>query len=64
MTSSETSDMKYVVNELNFLLVTHMTHFDIRFGRYGILNSCFSYGKGYGQIGLLVFGQVFRPQEG
>jgi hypothetical protein len=37
MTSPETSYTKNVTNELSFLLVTHMTHFDIRFGRYGFL---------------------------
>jgi hypothetical protein len=42
MTSPETSQMKNVANELSFPLVTHMTHFDIRFGRYGILKTCFS----------------------
>jgi hypothetical protein len=31
--------MKNVANEPSFLLVTQMTCFDIRFGRYGILNS-------------------------
>jgi hypothetical protein len=44
MTSIETSYMKNVTNELSFLLVTHMTHFDIWFGRYGILKSRFSSG--------------------
>jgi hypothetical protein len=44
MTSPETSHTKNVANELSFPLVTHMTHFDIRFGRYGILTSCFSSG--------------------
>jgi hypothetical protein len=44
MTSLETSRMKNVANELSFLLVTHMTDFDVRFGRYGILKSCFSSG--------------------
>jgi hypothetical protein len=42
MTSPETSPMKNVTNELSFPLVTHTTHFNIRFGRYGILKSCFS----------------------
>jgi hypothetical protein len=44
MTSPETSHTKNVANELSFPLVTHMTHFDIRFGRYGILKSCFNSG--------------------
>jgi hypothetical protein len=38
--------MKNVINELIFLLVTGTTHFDIRFGRYGILRS----GSNSGQI--------------
>jgi hypothetical protein len=42
LTSPETSHMKNVANKLSFPLVTHTTHFDIRFGRYGILMSCFS----------------------
>jgi hypothetical protein len=60
MTFLETSHMKIVANELSFPLVTHTTHFDMRFGCYGILKSCFS----SGQIGLLVFGQVLRSQNG
>jgi hypothetical protein len=39
MTSPETSYTKHVTNEPRFLLVTQMTYFDIRFGRYGILKS-------------------------
>jgi hypothetical protein len=39
MISPETSYTKNVANELGFPLVTHITCFDIRFGRYGILNS-------------------------
>jgi hypothetical protein len=45
MTSPETSYTKNVANELSFLLVTHMTRFDIRFGRYGALNIGFSSGQ-------------------
>jgi hypothetical protein len=41
MTSSETLYMKNAINELRFLLVTHMTCFDIWFGRYRILKSGF-----------------------
>jgi hypothetical protein len=37
MMSPETSYTKNVTNELSFLLVTHMTHFDKRFGRYRFL---------------------------
>jgi hypothetical protein len=38
MTSLETLYTKNVANELSFLLVTHMTYFDTRFGRYGFLS--------------------------
>jgi hypothetical protein len=44
MTSPETLHTKNVANKLSFPLVTHTTHFDIRFGCYGILMSCFSSG--------------------
>jgi hypothetical protein len=39
MTSLETSYMKNITNELSFHLVTHTTHFDIRFCHYGFLKS-------------------------
>jgi hypothetical protein len=42
MTSRGSLYMKNVVNELRFLLVTHMTYFGTRFGRYGFLKSGFS----------------------
>jgi hypothetical protein len=38
MTPQETLHTKNVANELSLPLVTHTTHFDIRFGCYGILN--------------------------
>jgi hypothetical protein len=38
MTSPEALYMKIIINELIFLLVTHMTYFDLRFDRYGFLN--------------------------
>jgi hypothetical protein len=49
MTSLETSHTKNVTNEVSFPLVTHTTHFGIRFGRYGILNLCFSSGNEMGR---------------
>jgi hypothetical protein len=39
MSSPETSYMKNVGDEFSFLLVTHTTRFDIRFGHYGFLKS-------------------------
>jgi hypothetical protein len=37
MTSQETLYTKNIVNELSFLLVTHTTCFNTRFGRYEFL---------------------------
>jgi hypothetical protein len=39
MTSLETLNTKISVNELSFLLVTHMVYSDARFDSYGILKS-------------------------
>jgi hypothetical protein len=64
MTSSEILYMKDVANELSFLMVTNMTCFDIRCGRYGFLNSCFSARQILDSLGIEVVGQVFRAQEG
>jgi hypothetical protein len=44
MISLETLYTKNFTNELSFLLATHTTRFDIRFGRYSILKFCFSSG--------------------
>jgi hypothetical protein len=64
MTSPETLYTKNVVNELRFLQVTHMTCFDIRFGRYGFLKSGFSAGQILDRLGKQVLGQVFGQQMG
>jgi hypothetical protein len=45
MISSETLCTENVVNELCFLLVTHMTYFDIRLGRYGFPKPGFNAGQ-------------------
>jgi hypothetical protein len=63
MTSLETLYTKNVTSELSFLLVTHTTYFDIRFGRYGILNQV-QFLADSGQSGTQVFDQGFRPQNG
>jgi hypothetical protein len=63
MISPETLYTKNVVNELSFLLVTHMTYFDLRFSRYGFLNSDFSAGQILHRLGIHVLGQVFGPQD-
>jgi hypothetical protein len=39
MKSPETSNTKVVIDELRFLLVTHMTYFDGRFDSFEILKS-------------------------
>jgi hypothetical protein len=64
MTSLETSYMKNVTNELSFLLVTHMTCFDIHFYHYRFLNSDFSARQILDSLAIQVLGQVFGPQDG
>jgi hypothetical protein len=64
MNSPETSYTKDVSNKLGFLVVTHMTCFDIRFGRYGFLKSGFSTRQILNSLGIQVLGQVFGAQEG
>jgi hypothetical protein len=44
MTSSEILYTKIVFKELSFLVLTHTTYFDIRFGRYRFLKSGFTVG--------------------
>jgi hypothetical protein len=39
MTTPETLNMKFSINELSFPMVTHTTHSDARFDSYGILKS-------------------------
>jgi hypothetical protein len=63
MTSLETLDTKNIANELRFLLVTHMTCFDIWFGRYSILKSGFSSGQILDRLGIHVLDLVFEPKE-
>jgi hypothetical protein len=53
---------KNVANELSFLLVIHMTCFDIRFDRYGILKSGSSSGQILDRLGTQVLDQVFGSQ--
>jgi hypothetical protein len=63
MNSPETLYTKNVINELSFLLVTHTTCFDIRFGRYGFLKSGFSAGQILDRMGIQLLGQVFGLQD-
>jgi hypothetical protein len=55
--------MKYVTNELNFLLVTHMTCFDTRLGLCGFLKSGFSTRQILDNLGIQMLGQDFGPQD-
>jgi hypothetical protein len=64
MTSPETLYTKDVANKLSFLLITHMTCFDIRFGRYRFFKSGFSAGQILDSLGIQMLGQDFRPQDG
>jgi hypothetical protein len=64
MTTPETLYTKNVVNELRFLLVTHMTCFDIWFGHYGFVKSGFNTDQVLDRLGIQVLGQVFGPQDG
>jgi hypothetical protein len=64
MTSPETLYMKNVVNELSFLLVAHMTCFNIWFGHYRFLKSRFSAGQILDRLGIQELGQLFGPQDG
>jgi hypothetical protein len=64
MTSPETLYTKNVANKLIFLLVTHMTCFDIWFSVYGVLNSGFSAGQIFDTLVIQVLGQIFGPQDG
>jgi hypothetical protein len=64
MTSPETLYTKNVVNKLRFLLVSHMTCFDVRFDRYRFLKLGFSAGQILERLGIQVLCQVFVPQDG
>jgi hypothetical protein len=64
MTSPETLYTENVANELIFLLVTHTTCFNIRFGCYGFLKSGFSARLILDNLGIQMLGQDFGPQDG
>jgi hypothetical protein len=64
MTFPETSYTKDVANELNFLLATHMTCFNIRFGQYGFFKSGFRARQILDNLCIQVVGQVLGAQEG
>jgi hypothetical protein len=55
MTSPATSYTKNVANKLSFLLITPTIRFDIRFGCYGVLKSCFSSGQVIDRLDCIVW---------
>jgi hypothetical protein len=63
MTSPKTLYTKNVSNELSFLLITHMTCFDIWFGRYGILKSDYVTDHILNRLAIQVIDQVLGPEE-
>jgi hypothetical protein len=63
MTSLETLYTKNVVNELSFLLVTHMTYFGIRFGCYEFFKADFHTDQVLDRPVIQVLGQVFGPRD-
>jgi hypothetical protein len=64
MTSPETSYTKNVTNELSFLLVTHTTHFDIRFGCYSALKIYFSSVQVTDRLDCMRLVRFWGPQDG
>jgi hypothetical protein len=58
MTSLETLHTKNAVNKHSFLLVTHTTCFDIRFGSNGLLMSGYSAGQILDRLNKEVKSQV------
>jgi hypothetical protein len=63
LTSPETLYTKNVINKLRFLLVTHSTYFDTRFGCYRFLKSGYRAGQILGRLDIPVLDKVFGPQE-
>jgi hypothetical protein len=54
--------MKYVANELSFLLVTHTTCLDIWFDPHEFFNSDLHTDQVVGSMDIQVLGQVFGSQ--
>jgi hypothetical protein len=61
MTLPETLYIKDVTNKPSFLLVTHMTSFDIQINRYEFLNSDFVAEQILDRLTIQVFDQIFGP---
>jgi hypothetical protein len=56
--------VKLAVVRIQNLEVTHITCFDIWFGRYRFLKSGYKAGQILGRLGIQVLSQVFGPQDG
>jgi hypothetical protein len=63
MTSLDTLHTKSAVNELSFLLATHMSYFNTGFGRYGLLKSGYGTDQILDRLDRQVIDQVFRALE-
>jgi hypothetical protein len=61
MTLPETLYIKDVTNKPSFLLVTHMTSFDIQINRYEFLNSDFVAEQILDRLTIQAFDQIFGP---
>jgi hypothetical protein len=61
MTLPETLYIKDVTNKPSFLLVTHMTSFDIQINRYEFLNSDFVAEQILDILTIQAFDQIFGP---
>jgi hypothetical protein len=61
--SPETLYTKNVIDELRFLLVTHTTYFDIRFGCYEFLKEDFHTDQVLDRPIIQVLCEVFGPQD-
>jgi hypothetical protein len=59
----ETLYMKDVTNKPSFLLVTHMTSFDIQLGRYEFLKSNFVAEQILDTLTIRLLDQIFGPQN-
>jgi hypothetical protein len=61
MTLPETFYTKDAVNESSFLLVTHMTSFEIHINRYEFLKSDFTAEQILDRLAIQAFDQIFGP---
>jgi hypothetical protein len=63
MTSLETQNMEIAINELSFLLVTHMIYSDARLDSYGILESGQGVEHFLDRLDISMYDQVLKEQK-